>query len=192
MSNTSATGGYLVPTSAPPAEDAALDDIFTELVAGVTGLAGTLVRPRWQPKPPRMPDPTTDWCAVGVIEYQPDANAVVAHDGDANGGLGEDDLQRQEDLTVMASFYGPNANGFAKMARDGLSIPQNWETIAQSDISYVSAGTIRSAPELVNEQWLRRFDLTLYFRRRIVRSYAVENLASADIAINDVTITVSV
>ena len=48
--NTSASGGYLSPTSSPPADDDALSSILHDLVVGVTGLAPTLVFPRWQPQ----------------------------------------------------------------------------------------------------------------------------------------------
>src|SRR5437870_2383413 len=119
MSNSSATGGYLVPTSAPPAEDDALDDILQGLIVGLTALDPTLVRPRWQPVAAKLPDLSVNWCAIGETDETPDANAVVTHDGDANGGLGQDNLQRHEQIRVLATFYEPNAKAYAKQARDG-------------------------------------------------------------------------
>lgn len=188
MSNTSATGGYLTPTSSPPAEDGALDDIFTGLIVGLAGYDPALVRPRWQVTIPKMPDPSVDWCAIGVTEDEPDDNAAITHDPTGNG---QDNLIRQETIRVLASFYGPNARGLAKQVRDGLYIPQNWEVLENSLLAFIATDTIRAVPELLNNNWLRRYDMSIRFRRMLHRSYAVENILSAEITINDSTINVS-
>ena len=61
MTNTSATGGFLSPLSTPaPLEDQALADFFQQYVAGITGIAGNLVRPRWQAEPPNIPQVASD------------------------------------------------------------------------------------------------------------------------------------
>lgn len=182
MANTSATGGYLVPVSAPPANDDALEDILQAAVVGITGLDGSLVRPRWQPGNPKQPEASVDWCAFGVTETEPeDGTAYVAHDGNANGGLGQDNLQRHESFRVLASFYGPNAAGYAQRLRDGLYIAQNREELAASLIAFVNTDTIRQVPEFVNNQWVKRYDLSVNFRRKVERAYAIQNLASAGI-----------
>jgi len=56
-----------------PLMDAALDAVFQALVVGITGLPGTLVRPRWQPVPPTQPSVTTNWAAIGVTTNAADA-----------------------------------------------------------------------------------------------------------------------
>lgn len=184
MANTSATGGYLVPTSALPAEGDALDDIFTEAIAGITGLDGTLVRPKWQVKPPNRPAVDVDWCGVGVTENASDAGPVIVHDPNGGGGLGSDEYSRQKDITVLASFYGPNGKSFAQLLEDGLSIPQNLETLQENSIYFVSTSTIRAVPESVNMQYVKRFDLLVYFRRGVARTYAVETIQTAGVELH--------
>jgi len=184
MANTSASGGYLTPTSAPLVEDDALDDIFSGAIAGITGLAGELVRPKWQKKPPKRPASTVNWCAFGVTEDNADAGPVIAHDPDADEGLGQDTYTRHKDITVIASFYGPAAKGVAQLLEDGIAIPQNLEELQLNSICFISAGTIRAVPESVNMQWLDRYDLLLYFRRAVTRTYAVQNILTAGVELN--------
>lgn len=188
MGNTSASGGYLTPTSVAPAEDGALDDIFTAMIVGLTGIDATLVRPRWQVVVPKMPDPSVNWVAVGVTEDEPDDNAAISHD---STGQGQDNLQRQEGIKVLASFYGPNARGFAKQVRDGLYVPQNWEVLENSLLAFIATDTIRAVPELLNNNWLRRYDMPIRFRRMLHRSYAVENILSGQVTINNSAINIT-
>ncbi|MCX5516232.1 hypothetical protein C3941_19780 [Kaistia algarum] len=184
MSNTSATGGYLVPTGTPPGEDDSLADALQAAVVGITGLDGTLVRPRWQATPPQQPSAATSWAAVGVVLATPDANAYIAHDPTGDGA---DKMQRHETLEVLVSFYGPQASANAARLRDGLALAQNRDmirtatTTAGVDIglSFIACGTVIAVPDLVNQRWLRRCDLPLTFRRRIDRTYPVLNLLSA-------------
>lgn len=192
MANTSATGGYLAPTSAAPANDDALEDILQAALAGIAGLDGSLVRPRFQPGNPKQPEASVDWCAFGVTDTSPEDMPYVAHDGNANGGLGQDNMQRHEDFTALATFYGPNAKGYAERVRDGLYIPQNREELAANLIAFVNTDTIRQVPELVNNQWVKRYDLTIRFRRKVTRAYAVQNIVSADITEHIETLTVHV
>ena len=183
MANDSSTGGYLLPADAPaPAEDAELDALFQSAVVQITGLPGALVRPRWQPNPPKQLEPSVDWCAIGVMVTKPDAGPAITHlkDGD-----GSDRLERHEDIELLATFYGPRARSIAARLRDGLSVPQNTEALQTSAISFVEAGDIRSAPELVNQQWIRRYDLTLRFRRKVTRIYPIRNVLIADIRLFD-------
>lgn len=167
------TTGYLVPSPAgAPLYDDALDDLFQALFVGVTGLPAPLVRPRYQVKPPKQPDTMTDWCAVGVMHIERDANPVI--------GFVENQLARHEEIHVLASFYGPNAGSFAATAADGLAILQNNALLALQLMLYVNNDTIRQVPELVGEQWIRRLDLPIRFRRQVKRTYAVGSFVSAD------------
>lgn len=181
--NTSATGGYLSPTSAPILEDDALDDAFQEMVVGITGLTADLVRPRWQPVDRKMPDITVNWCAIGITEQEPDDNAYVVHVGSTITG-GEDDLRRTENIRVMATFYGPGAKGLATILRDGLYIAQNREQLEIALLAVITTDTIRAVPEQIDGQWVRRYDLPLVFRRTVIRSYAVQSLLSAEITLH--------
>ncbi|MCY1215553.1 hypothetical protein D9M69_119340 [compost metagenome] len=176
MANTSATGGYLTPTAPVPPEDDALDNLLQELVAGVTGLPGNLVRPRWQPTVPKQPEPSVNWCALGITVQTPDAGPAIRHDP---AGDGSDTYIRHQDILLLCTFYGPAAKGYAQRLADGLAIPQNGEQLGLNDMAFVSAGDIRAAPDFVNQQWVRRYDLTVQLRRKITRTYPVLNLLSA-------------
>lgn len=194
MANTSATGGYLVPTSPEILEGDELEDILTEAVAGITGLDGKLVRPKWQPKPPKRPAASVDWAALGITESDADAGPVLAHNPNGGGGLGETKYTRQKDVTVLASFYGPNARSIAQRLEDGLTIPQNLEILQEKSISFVSAGTIRAVPESVNMQYVERYDLLVYFRRAVTRTYAIQTIQTVgvELHVEDKVITVNV
>ena len=175
MPNTSASGGYLVPSTTAPDHDAALDRIVQQMVVGITGLAGAMVRPRWQPNPPKQPEPSVDWCAIGVQSVTPDASPAIEHDG---AGDGSDTVNRHEYIEFVASFYGPNGLGNATLLRDGFSLPQNVEAIGAAGLLYVGTSPITPAPALVSEQWVRKYDLRLTFRRQVSRTYPVLNLVS--------------
>lgn len=177
MANDSSTGGYLAPVDAqPPPDDAGLDAIFQQLVVGVTGLPGSLVRPRWQPTVPKQPEASVNWCALSVSEQDPDDSPAIVHNSD---GDGSDTYIRHQKLDVLCSFYGPSAKGYAQRLIDGLAIPQNIEQLKAMSVAFVSTSGIRAAPDLINEQWIRRYDLIVHFRRAITRTYAVLNILSA-------------
>ncbi|MBJ9669053.1 hypothetical protein I5693_16015 [Burkholderia cenocepacia] len=172
----SSTGGYLAPAvDTPPSEDDALDDLVHDLIAGITALPADLVRPRWQQTVPKQPEPTVNWCAFGVQEQEPDAGPVIQHDG---AGDGHDTYIRHQDIDVMCTFYGPSGKGYAQRLADGLAVPQNREQLQLQDMAFVGVGAIRPAPDLVNQQWVRRYDMTVTLRRKVTRTYAVLNLKS--------------
>jgi len=178
--NDSSTGGYILPTGTAPPYDAALDAIFQAMVVGITGLPGNMVRPRWQVTVPKQPPPATDWCAVGVTVIEPDAGPAIIHDG---SGDGHDQSQRHETINVLLSFYGPNAATNMAFARDGIAIPQNAGAVAAAGVSFVGTGQSVIAPDLINQQWVRRWDLPMTFRRNAERTYPILNLESATISI---------
>lgn len=186
MATDSSTGGYLTPVGAQPLDDAALDAVLQQYVVGVTGMAGTMVRPRWQPTVPKQPPVDANWCAVGVQDTDRDAVASIQHDP---VGDGSDTLRRNEVLTVMASFYGPGAKGLATLFADGIQIAQNQEAIAAQGLQFMDSEQILAAPELVNEQWIRRYDLSFRLRRQVVRTYAVLNVESAQITVKEENLT---
>ena len=190
MSNDSSTGGYLVPSSAPPLENGALDAFLQVAVAGITGLPGTMVRPRWQTPVPKHPEATADWCAVGIISETPEYGAYERHwrgepsNPNDPAGQGYDEQIRHETLEIMATFYGPDSRGNAKLLRDGIAVDQNREVFFLNNMNFVSADCkVTNVPELINETWFRRVDLTFYVRREIDRTYPILNLLSAPIAI---------
>lgn len=186
----SSTGGYLAPSSAAPPEDAVLTNLLQQAVVGITGLSGKLVRPRWQPTPPAEPAITVDWCAIGITKRLPDTYAYIRHNAAGNGS---DEMQRHESLTALASFYGPNCQGFATRLSDGLQIPQNREALRAAGLALTASGGLTRAPEQKNEQWIDRCDLEIELRRQIDRAYPVLNLASfaGSLASEDQTLPLS-
>lgn len=186
MTNTSATGGFLLPNPAPapqPLEDAALVAFFQGLVVGLTGLDGTLVRPRWQPVMPTPPDNATTWVAVGIHSREADAFAYTYHDPNASSGAGADVVQRTETLDVLCSVYGPGADGVAALIRDGLSVSQNLEAAEAAGLSVIDVGPARAMSTVINTLWYYRLDMMLHFRRLLTRQYPVLNILSADITL---------
>lgn len=177
MANDSATGGYLVPAISPaPLEDDALDDFIHDLLAGVSGLVGNLIRPLWQEEPPNIPDRSVTWCAFGMVESKSDTYAVEEHDAD---GDGTDLTRRHEVMQWRVSCYGPQCGAMASLIRDGFGLAQNREPLTLAGMGFVSVtGPTRTA-ELIKQKWLKRQDLQIYIRREVIREYPVLNLLSA-------------
>jgi hypothetical protein len=178
------TPPYLAPQGTGPLEGADLEDAVHDCIAGITGLTGSLVRPRWQPEPGNIPAAATAWAAFGFENRVTSEFPEVIHDGAANTGAGADRLHQHETLTVRTSFYDLGAAGladkYAALLRDGLFIAQNREALAQAGgILLVSVGDASPAPILLKERWLYRVDLTFTIRRQIDRTYAVPNITSA-------------
>lgn len=176
MINTSATGGYLAPSSPAPAEDIAFDRFFQAVIAGVTGMAAAQIRPRWAETPLAIPERGIDWAAFGVIGIDATDYPVVLHKSASDGA---DEMQRHETIDLMVSFYGPNSTKSATLFRDGLYIPQNREAMWAAQVAVLDFGRLVSVPDLLNNTWRRRFDVPVRLRRCITRVYPVLNLLSA-------------
>lgn len=173
MPNTSATGGYLQPTSIAPMDDQALDHYFHDLFISVLGIDPTLMRPRWQVEPSNMPANGTNWVAQGVTTRRDDTVASQIFDG------AQMIVNRNQELDNLMSFYGPGASAMQALLRDGLSLDQNREAINLIGLVLVKLGDPRNASLLVNERWQKRIDVVVTFRRLISRTYPVESLLSA-------------
>ena len=169
--NTSATGGFLI--LSPVQGRTPVEDVLHDLIAGITGLAAELVRPRWQPDPPAQPKPEIDWCAFGITGRTPINLPEIIHSPD-DGGF--DTIIDHEQLDVLASFYGPRAEDLARMLRTGLYVPQNRETLRPSHLAFLRAGNILFLPEVAQNNWLARADLPLVFGHANSRTLAIRNL----------------
>lgn len=169
-----------------PAEDLDLDAVFQSMVVGITGLDGSLVRPRWQPVAPKQPEPGTNWCAISVMTSDGDDYPYIQHL--AGTGLNDaagDLLVTHEHIEVLASFYGPQAKANAGVLRDGLKIQQNRTALTAVDIAFTDCETARAVPALINQQWVRGFDMPMRFNRKISRVYGVQSIVAADIHLFD-------
>lgn len=173
MPNNSSTGGYLAPVGSPD-YDIALEDIFHDAIAGITGLSNDLVRPRWTPEPLPRPDFGTNWVAFGITTLPSDTFAYQGfHPTD-----GQMELQRDELLRVLHSFYGPACDYYASILRDGLAMGQNREALAVSNINLVEVQDFVNLPALLKEKWVKRVDVPAVYRRRISRRYPILTVQS--------------
>lgn len=171
MSNTSSTGGYL-PLS-PGQGRYEIEDVLHDMIAGITGLAGDHIRPRWQPDPPVVPEPDIDWCAFGISQFVPHNLPVIIHHGE---GDGHSEMLDVEDLQVLVSFFGPMHMVLARHLRRGLYVPQNREQIRKAGMAFVAAGAIVPLPEQVALGWRPRADIALSFRLETRSTIPILNL----------------
>lgn len=189
MPNTSASGGYLTPAGAAPLQDEAFENFLHDLFVGLTGISNELVRPRWQPEPPNQPDFGSDWLAFGIMRQAGDTYGYMEHDSD---GDGTDQLTRHESVEILLSSYGPNASGNLSLLRDSLLVEQNRAVMVAAGMGQTETGEIIPAPTLVKDRWMRRFDMTMSFRRSIQRTYPVLTLLSAQGTLNTEAMTTSI
>lgn len=180
--NTSATGGYILPAAPTPLPGNLTFQQFLQTVfVGVSGLPPQLVRPDWQIKPPKEPDIEIDWLAFGLVKAKPDSNAFVGLDSN-NVNL----TIRHEELHVRCVFYGPNGYDNSGLMRDGFQLSQNREALMSAFMNFVETTEATRVPDLVNERWVDRWEMEAVFRREIMRTYPVLNFVSASGVIKSV------
>ena len=174
MPNSSATGGYLTQTSSS-IDGQALRRFLQSVIVGVTGLNATLVRPMWQQNPPPVPSIDVDWCGFAIMTQRPEKGAF--HEQlDAGGAT----LLRHEELDLLCAFYGPNCLVNAGLLRDGLElIAQNREQLFLAGMGINGFSDITHAPELVNDRFFDRADITMTIQREIRRSYDILHFVGA-------------
>jgi hypothetical protein len=169
--NTSATGGYLVPPQLP--DNLALRRFFQALIAGVTLLPGPSVRPLWQKNAPPQPEIDVDWCAFGIEDRRVLGNIFVRqNDNDAT-------VKYDQRLTLRCMFYGPNCEGYAERLQEGLPIGQNREAMQMAGMGVASIGRIVHVPELFNDQWYDRCDVSFMIDREVSKLYQILSFGSA-------------
>jgi hypothetical protein len=180
---------YLVPDlSVTPAYDQALEDIFQANVVGITATDPTLVRPRWQPEPPNQPSFTTDWVALGVSVVTQDWSHYQVHDPTAvttPPGYGADRVERDEQLELFLSFYGPNCLARMSQWREGIMLEPNRWALYQYGIKLIETRDPVFLPALLKEVNVKRVDLKATFARRVARIYAINSIADVTVTINN-------
>lgn len=165
--------GYLIPVEDPAADDA-LVDLLQPFLVGVTGLDGTLIRPRWQPNPANQPDFSTNWAAVGVVYEEPDDYAEqLSPDLEVTGEVG---LRRQSLLHVQLSFYGPDCSKMGRRVHAGLQIDQNRTLLRSEGLALVNLGAPTHIPALVKNTWVPRIDVLMIVRQCLYHSFQVYSL----------------
>jgi hypothetical protein len=174
MSNSSATGGYLTQSSSS-IDGLALRRFLQSVIVGVTGLPAAMVRPMWQQNPPPVPSIDTNWCGFAIISQRPEQGAY--HEQLNAGGA---NLLRHEQLDLLCAFYGPDCLVNAGILRDGLElIAQNREQLFSQGMGIDGFSDITHAPELVNDRFFDRADITMTVNREIRRTYNILHLVGA-------------
>lgn len=188
MPNDSSTGGFLTPAN-DPINDRPLEDIFHETIVGITGLPPEMVRPRFQPVVPNQPGFEENWCAFAVNPIDQDTFAHEKHLPSLETN-GVNEVSRDEMMEVFASFYGASGRLYMTRWLNGLALSQNRYQLLSYGIKLVGFGKPVSVPALLKDKWTRRVDLTAQFSRRLIQTYAVRSIASAEVIIdNELTIT---
>lgn len=182
--NTSATGGYLQPTPQFPvvSNTLSITQFLQTVFAGISGLAPDLVRPKWQINPPKQPDITTNWLALAIVNNEADANAYVGSVVDNSNIVNV--TQRMEQLEIQCCFYGPQSQEYMSLTRDGFQIEPNRVALTAAKMGFVGTDKGHRMPDLVNERWCDRWEMSFFLNREILRAYPILTFVSASGTIN--------
>lgn len=147
------------------------------LIAGITGLNATLVRPMWQPNPPVVPSREVNWCAYGITSQRAEPGGIYHDQKDITGTPAQ--IVRHEQVDIICAFYGSECLGYAEVLRDGIEIAQNREALFLNGVGLNGFGDIIQAPELVNDVFFPRADVTMTLNREIRRTYNISHFVGA-------------
>lgn len=185
MPNTSSTGGILVPSASPaPLEGDALNTQLQPVLAGISTLAGPMVRASFQSETVDVPDAGNAWMAFRYTARPADEFPFQGF-GPVSGLY---QMQRHEEISVLCSFYDLGTSGladyYAALTRDGLAIAQNLEALVPFEISLAKVGDVTPAPVLVKNRWQYRVDLPFSLRRLVRRTYPVVSVTGLSGTVN--------
>ncbi|HKS34805.1 MAG TPA: hypothetical protein VJS14_13860 [Enterobacteriaceae bacterium] len=179
MSNDSTEPGYLTPVGEAPEYDQELERQISRWICGVTGMDVKKVFPRWTDPQQSIPVNGVTWCGFGITTMPgpvTPANVQVSET--------ESEQWTWENITVLCCFYGPQGAGMAARFREGISVEQNQTALRRAaGLSLQEFGTIYNLPELINKQWVRRYDLTVTLSRKNTRTYNIQSLVDGNVTI---------
>ena len=68
--------------------------------------------------------------------------------------------------------------------REGIFVEQNADVLRRdAGLSLLDAGTIFNLPELINNQWVRRYDITVTLSRKNTRTYNIKSILIPNVEI---------
>lgn len=174
--------GILQPRDDPfpyaPAESTTLENWLQHWVAAVTYIDSERARPRWQQVPPNIPDfnAVECWLSLGITKRRPlNMYSWVEF---RNGSDPHSLMSRHEEIEVLVTFWGREADTYATNFHSGLMVWQNTHLLRLVGMAFADVGESLHVPELIKEQWLQRIDKTIILRRSIMRNYPVFNLTA--------------
>ncbi|MCA6999491.1 phage neck terminator protein [Dickeya solani] len=180
MSNDSTSPGYLTPVGNAPVYDEELERQVSRWIRGITGMDAKMVFPRWTDPQAAIPANGNTWCSFGITTMPRPATP-------ANVQVSEEESEQWtwEQVTVLCCFYGPQGASMAARFREGIFVDQNSDTLrSAAGMSLIDAGTIFNLPELINNQWVRRYDITTTLSRKNIRTYNVKSIIDGNVTIN--------
>ncbi len=175
----SSQAGYLDPT-ASPLEGDALNKVLHDAIVGLTGINGKLVRPRWVPEPSTQPSFDENWVAFGIPRTVPD---YASYEEVIVDGVTQ--IQRDELLFVLHSFYGPNCKALAERMRNALDVSQNRAALRAAGLLFKEAQEPVVLPALLKEKWVKRVDITIVYARRAIHTYAIRIIESGQLGLDN-------
>lgn len=179
MSNDSTSPGYLTPVGNEPEYDEDLERQISRWIRGVTGMDAKQVFPRQTDPQSSIPENGVTWCGFGIATAPRDgtpANIQVSN--------GQSEQWTWEMVTVLCCFYGPQGAGMAARFREGIFVEQNADALRRAaGLSLLDAGKIFNLPELINNQWVRRYDITVTLSRKNIRTFNIETIVTPNVAV---------
>jgi hypothetical protein len=177
MPNDSSTGGYLTPSSVGgDLNDQALAQFLQQIVVGIVGLPGPMVRPRWQAEPPNIPDFGTNWAAIGPNESRKRESFSYRRKVNAETII----VIRNRTIPILCSFYGPAAEANAELFAMGFEVPQNRETMQLAGFNLIGGvGDAVIAPAYIKNRWNPKVDIPFVIRQQQKYTYSVLDLVGA-------------
>lgn len=175
MSNDSTTAGYLTPTGPPPLYDEELEREISRWIRAVSGLPAKMVFPRMTDPQTQIPQNGTTWCGFSISDFNQDAYPALIAGGESS------QQWDHESLNILCCFYGPAGQQTATRFRAGIFISQNNDELKRLGLTLWQCGKMYNVPELINNQWVRRYDITVILRRKVIREYGIKSLTSAPV-----------
>lgn len=171
--------GYLAPTSSSLSVSD-LEKKLQDFISGVTGLDGCLVRAAYKNDRAEPPAAHVDWCAFQISEVL-DNDFYLQDSAPIENGIDYKQVSTQK-ITVLTSFYGPDAWEKASILRDGCQLEQNRELFYRaSRLKLISMGGLVAVGETYLNRWRDRVDLKLTFSRIRERHYEIKTIVDAQV-----------